>query len=151
MISGNMLITEGKVAIVASRFNEIIVERLIDGAKNTFLKHGLNVDCIDIYSVPGAWEIPLTCKRIARSGKYKGIVTLGCVIKGETPHFDFVAGGCASGLSNISLEQNIPISFGVLTTDTMEQAINRAGGKAGNKGIDAAAALIEMIDLLERI
>ena len=147
-----MKITEGKligtglkIAIVASRFNELVTSRLIDGAKDTLLRHDVSNGSIDIYWVPGAWELPLTAKEIVLSGKYDAVIALGAVIRGDTPHFDYV------GLAAVGLEHRVPVLFGVLTCDTLDQALLRAGSKAGNKGSDCALGAIEMANLLRNI
>ncbi len=136
-----------KIAIVASRFNEFITKELIGGAEDTLLRHNVNTDDIDLYRVPGAFEIPSACNKIAKSGKYNAVITLGAVIRGSTPHFDYVAAEVSKGVASVSMQYNIPVIFGVLTTDTIEQAVERAGTKAGNKGSDAAMAALEMINL----
>lgn len=150
-INGDCLPFDGKIAIVASRFNDFIVEQLIKGASSTCLRQGLTESQIEIISVPGAFELPYACKQVAKTGRFKGIIALGAVIRGGTPHFEYVAGECAKGIAKVSIEMDIPISFGVLTCDTIEQAIERAGTKAGNKGIDAALAAIELINLTAKI
>ena len=127
-----------KIAIVASRFNEFITKELIGGAEDTLLRHNVNTDDIYLYRVPGAFEIPSVCNKIAESGKYDAVITLGAVIRGSTPHFDYVAAEVSKGVASVSMKYNIPVIFGVLTTDTIEQAVERAGTKAGNKGSDAA-------------
>ncbi len=127
-----------RVAIVAGRFNEYIVDSLVKGATDTLVRQGVKPSQITLVQVPGCYELPLAAQRLARSGKYDAIVALGAVIRGATPHFDYVAGECASGLARVSLAEDLPVSFGVLTTETIEQAIERAGTKAGNKGADAA-------------
>jgi len=132
-----------KVAIVASRFNDFIVDKLVGGAVDALTRHGASREDITLVRIPGAFEMPLVAKKLAASGKYDGLVCLGAVIRGATPHFDFVANECAKGLAMVSLEFNIPLGFGVLTTDNLEQAIERAGSKAGNKGVDAAMAMLE--------
>lgn len=136
-----------KVAIVAARFNEIITKRLLEGAVDCLVRHGAPADDISVVWVPGAFEIPAAAARLAASGEIDAIVCVGAVIRGETPHFDYVAGGCAQGLSRLSLDSGIPVSFGVLTIETTEQAEARAGGKLGNKGFEAAAAAVEMANL----
>lgn len=146
-VAGN----DTKIAIVASRFNENIVESLLSGAIDSLARHGVDEKNITVVRVSGAWEIGVAALKLAKSKKYSGIIALGCVIKGETPHFDYVAGGCANALNNVSLQQELPVSFGVLTTNTVEQAVARAGGKAGNKGVEAALALLESINVLEKI
>ncbi len=140
-----------KIAIVASRFNEFITKELIGGAEDTLLRHNVNTDDIDLYRVPGAFEIPSVCNKIAKSGKYDAVITLGAVIRGSTPHFDYVAAEVSKGVAAVSMQYNIPVIFGVLTTDTIEQAVERAGTKAGNKGSDAAMAALEMINLYKGI
>jgi 6,7-dimethyl-8-ribityllumazine synthase len=136
-----------RFALVASRFNAFIVERLVEGALDALRRHGVSDDRITLVRVPGSWEIPFACARLARSGSVDAIVALGCVIRGATAHFDYVAGAAANGISSVAMETRVPIAFGVLTTDTIEQAIERAGTKAGNKGFDAALTAIEMVSL----
>jgi 6,7-dimethyl-8-ribityllumazine synthase len=137
-----------RVAIAASRFNETIVQRLVDGAVDGLRRHGVDADAIDVAWAPGAFELPLVARRLATSGRYDSVITLGAVIRGATSHYDLVAGQCAAGVQRAQLDSGIPIVFGVLTTDTIEQAVERAGTKAGNKGFEAAAAAIEMANLL---
>ncbi len=153
-----MKITEGKligtglkIAIVASRFNDLVTSRLIDGAKDTLMRHDVSGNSIDIYWVPGAWELPLIAKEIALTGKYDAIIALGAVIRGDTPHFDYVAAEASKGLASVGLEQRVPVLFGVLTCDNLEQALIRAGSKAGNKGSDCALGAIEMANLLKNV
>ena len=150
-IEGDLTIRDKKIALVASRFNSFVVEHLINGSKNTLLNHGAEESDIDLIYVPGAFEIPLALKKIASSGKYDGIVALGAVIRGGTPHFEYVAGECVKGISKVSLDSEVPIAFGVLTVDTVEQAIDRAGDNSGNKGAEAAESVIRMINLLEKL
>lgn len=138
---------EGRFAIVASRFNTVVVERLLAGAVETFRKHGVAQDRLDIVWVPGSFEMPVTAKRLAASERYRAVVCLGCILRGETDHYEHVATQAASGIMQASLATGVPIIFGVLTCDTLEQALHRAGGKAGNKGSDAACAALEMADL----
>lgn len=147
VFEGNYDGNGSKIAIVASRFNEFITKELIGGAEDTLLRHNVNTDDIDLYRVPGAFEIPSVCNKIAKSGKYDAVITLGAVIRGSTPHFDYVAAEVSKGVASVSMQYNIPVIFGVLTTDTIEQAVERAGTKAGNKGSDAAMAALEMINL----
>ena len=147
VFEGNFDGKGSKIAIVASRFNEFITKELIGGAEDTLLRHNVNTDDIDLYRVPGAFEIPSVCNKIAKSGKYDAVITLGAVIRGSTPHFDYVAAEVSKGVASVSMQYNIPVIFGVLTTDTIEQAVERAGRKAGNKGSDAAMAALEMINL----
>ncbi len=148
-IEGDLAIRDKKIALVAARFNSFIVEHLINGSKNTLLSSGAEESDIELFYVPGAFEIPLALKKIASSGKYDGIVALGAVIRGGTPHFEYVAGECVKGISKTSLDSEVPIAFGVLTVDTVEQAIDRAGTDSGNKGAEAAESVIRMINLLE--
>ena len=140
-----------RVAIVASRFNETIVKRLVDGALDCLRRHGVNDDDISLAWVPGAFEVPLAARRLAGSGDVDAVVCLGVVIKGETAHFDFVAGGAAQGIAATAQETGVPVTFGILTTETAEQAADRAGGKMGNKGFDAALAAIEMASLFQSL
>jgi len=137
--------------IVVSRFNAFITEKLLDGALDTLRRHGVGDKAITVVWAPGAFEIPLVTQKMAESGKYDAILALGCVIRGATAHFDYVAGEAAKGVGQVSMKTGIPVIFGVLTTDTIEQAIERAGTKAGNKGSDCAMAAIEMVSLLEKI
>jgi 6,7-dimethyl-8-ribityllumazine synthase len=148
---GNLATPTGRFAIVAARFNEFIVEKLIVGARDGLTRHGVADDAIDLVRVPGSFEIPPVAQRLAVSGKYAGIICLGAVIKGETDHYDYVAGSAANGVGQAALNSGVPVIFGILTCDTVEQAINRAGGKAGNKGTDAALAAIEMVNLLRQL
>lgn len=140
-----------RMAIVLSRFNSLIGDRLLEGALDTLKRHGVMDDAITLARVPGAFEIPLAASALAKSGKYDAVICLGAVIRGATAHFDYVAGPMASGLAGIAIDTGIPILFGVLTTDTIEQALERAGTKAGNKGADVAAAAIEMANLLQTL
>ncbi|HEU5074143.1 MAG TPA: 6,7-dimethyl-8-ribityllumazine synthase [Polyangiaceae bacterium] len=147
-VEGDFTIAEGaRFAIIASRFNSFIVEHLVEGAIDALLRHGAKPEALQIIKVPGSWEIPLTCQQVARHGDVAAIIALGAVIRGATPHFDHVAAQAAKGISQVSLDTGIPIAFGVLTTDTIEQAVERAGTKAGNKGYDAAMVAIEMVAL----
>ena len=151
-IIGGKLIAEGmKVAIVASRFNEFIVGKLIEGANDTLVRHGCSDDDIDLIWVPGAYEIPLIAKKLADSGKYDNVICLGAVIRGATTHYDYVCNEVSKGIASVSLESGIPVMFGVLTTENIEQAIERAGTKAGNKGAEVAMAAIEMSNLIKEI
>ena len=148
IIEGNLKL-EGseKVAIIASRFNHLITDRLIEGAKDAFIRNGGNEENLDLILVPGAFEIPFALKRALKKDIYDGIVCLGAVIRGATPHFDYVAAEATKGIANTTLQFDTPVTFGLLTTDTIEQAIERAGTKAGNKGFEAMLGLIEMINL----
>lgn len=140
-----------KVGIVAARFNEFITSKLICGAEDALVRHEVAKDDIELAWVPGAFEIPLVAKKMAKSGKYDAIITLGAVIKGATPHFDYVCAEVSKGVASVSLESEMPIIFGVLTTNTIEEAIQRAGTKSGNKGFDAGVTAIEMINLLKEM
>ncbi len=139
-----------RFCIVIARFNDFIGSKLLSGAIDAFIRHGVKEENIDVVWVPGAFEIPLTCKKMAKKG-YSAIVALGAVIKGSTPHFDYVASELSKGIANVSLTEDIPVIFGVLTTDNIEQAIERAGTKSGNKGFDAAKSAIEMVNLINNI
>jgi 6,7-dimethyl-8-ribityllumazine synthase len=147
VFEGHLVGTGLKVGIVVGRFNEFITSKLLGGAEDAFKRHGVAEDDIDVAWVPGAYEIPMIAKRMAESGKYDAIVTLGTVIRGSTPHFDYVCSEVSKGVASISLSSGVPVIFGVLTTDSIEQAIERAGTKAGNKGWDAATGAIEMANL----
>ena len=149
-IEGDLTINNKKVAIVAARFNYFVVEHLISGAKEALLKSGTKENDIEIFYVPGAFEIPLALKKVVGTGKFDGVVALGAVIRGGTPHFEYVAGECVKGISQIALDSDIPIAFGVLTVDTVEQAIERSGGSE-NKGAEAAESTIRMISLIEKL
>ena len=142
---------EDRYAILVGRFNSFVVEHLLDGAVDTLKRHGVNSDNITIVRAPCAWELPVVAKKLAASGKYDAIIALGAVIRGSTPHFDFVAGECSKGLGVVGLEYSLPVINGVLTTDSIEQAIERSGTKAGNKGSEAAVTAIEMVNLLKAI
>ncbi|MDN4503237.1 6,7-dimethyl-8-ribityllumazine synthase [Alteromonadaceae bacterium BrNp21-10] len=152
IIEGNIRATGKKFALVVARFNAFVVESLVDGALDTLERHGeVNEQDITVVRVPGAYELPLVAKKLAESGKFDAIIALGAVIRGGTPHFDFVAGECNKGLAQVSLEYGIPVSFGVITTDSIEQAIERSGTKAGNKGSDAALGALEMVNVVAQI
>ena len=148
---GDLIVRDLRFALVVSRFNDFVVEPLVRGAVDALKRHGAPEKQIEIVRVPGAFDIPVVARKLAQSRRYEALVALGAVIRGQTPHFDYVAGECASGLARIALESGVPIGFGVLTTDTIEQAVDRAGGKAGNKGADAALAALEMANLLRRL
>jgi 6,7-dimethyl-8-ribityllumazine synthase len=150
-LSGDLAARDLRFAIVASRFNEFIVDSLVRGAVDALLRHGAGEKQVEIIRVPGAYDLPFVVKRVATSKRYDAIVALGAVVRGATPHFDHVAGQCASGLARVSEETGVPVAFGVLTTDTIEQAIERAGTKAGNKGADAALCALELANLLRRL
>lgn len=146
------LVAKGfRFAIICSRFNDFIVNRLLDGAMDALLRHGAEEPKIDVLKVPGAFEIPLTAKKAAKSEKYDAVICLGAVIRGSTPHFEYVAAEVTKGIATVGLETEIPITFGILTTDNIEQAIERAGTKSGNKGWDAAISAIEMVNLLKQV
>jgi 6,7-dimethyl-8-ribityllumazine synthase len=148
IIEGNLVVPRGtRFGIVASRFNHFVVDRLVEGAMDALLRHGAQSQAITLVRVPGAWELPLIARRLAGSEKVDAVIALGAVIRGSTPHFDYVAGEAAKGLAAAAGANTVPIAFGVLTTDTIEQAIERAGTKAGNKGWDAAVGAIEMVAL----
>ncbi len=151
VFEGKLLARDLKFGIIVSRFNDFIGERLLGGALDALKRSGADEDHIEIFKVPGAFEIPLVAKKAATSGKYDALICLGAVIRGSTPHFDYVAAEVSKGIANVAIDAGVPISFGVLTTDTIEQAIERAGTKAGNKGWDAAVAAIEMANLLKQI
>jgi 6,7-dimethyl-8-ribityllumazine synthase len=140
-----------KIAIAAARFNAYIVDSLVSGALDALTRHGVARKDLTLVRVPGCFELPLVVKRLAATGRYDGVIALGAVIRGATPHFDYVAGQCAAGLAQTSLTTDVPVAFGVLTTNTIEQAIERAGTKAGNKGADAAMTILEMTSLLGRL
>lgn len=148
-IEGKFTIGDVKIAIVASRFNELIVSKLISGAEDGLVRHGVKTESIDLIWVPGAYELPLIAQRAADSGKYAAVICLGAVIRGNTPHFEYVSAEVSKGVAQVGLNANLPVIFGVLTTDSIEQAIERAGTKAGNKGFEAALTAIEMISLIE--
>ncbi|MBK8066878.1 MAG: 6,7-dimethyl-8-ribityllumazine synthase [Rhodanobacteraceae bacterium] len=150
-IEGDFSAPSGRIALLASRFNELVVARLIDGARDALLRHGVADEQLTLVRVPGAFELPLTADKLAASGRFEAIVALGCVIRGDTAHFDYVAGGAANGLMQVSLDHGLPVGFGVLTVDTLEQALDRAGAKAGNKGADAALAVIEQLNLVRQL
>lgn len=150
-IEGNLSAAGIRFNLLATRFNGFIVDRLIDGALDTLRRHGANDTDIEIIRIPGAYELPMVAKAVAQRKGCDAIIALGCVIRGGTPHFDYVAGECAKGLAQVAMESGIPLGFGVLTTDTIEQAIERAGTKAGNKGVDAAISAIEMVNLFKQL
>lgn len=150
-IEGDMLIRDASFAVVVSRFNSFIVDSLLGGAIDTLKRHGADGADIHLIRVPGAFEMPLVAQRLAAAGGYDAIIAIGAVIRGGTPHFEYVAGECTKGLASVSLRHDVPVAFGVLTVDTIEQAIERAGAKAGNKGAEAALSAIEMVSLLRRL
>lgn len=148
---GKLIGKDLKVAIVVSRFNDFITGRLLEGAKDTLIRHDVNEDNIDVAFVPGAFEIPLVAKKLASSGNYDAVITLGCVIRGATSQYDYVCNEVAKGVSKVNDQTNVPVIFGILTTESIEQAVERAGTKAGNKGAEAAVSAIEMANLLKSI
>ncbi len=150
-IEGNLTAAKLKFGIIVGRFNSFIGERLLEGALDALLRHGASPDDIVVARVPGAFEIPLATKKMAQSGSYDAIICLGAVIRGATPHFDYVASEVTKGIAHVSLETGVPVAFGVLTTDTIEQAVERAGTKAGNKGFDAAMTAIETANLFKEM
>jgi 6,7-dimethyl-8-ribityllumazine synthase len=141
----------GRFALVAARFNQLVVDGLVAGAREALSRHGIAEENIDLIRVPGSFEIPLVAQRLAQSGKYAAIICLGAVIRGDTDHYDHVAGSAVSGIARVGLDTGVPVILGVLTCDTLEQALNRAGAKAGNKGFDAALTAIEMVNLLHQL
>jgi 6,7-dimethyl-8-ribityllumazine synthase len=151
VIEGKLIAKDLKFAIVVSRFNDFITSKLLDGAMDAIIRHGGSNNNVDVVRVPGAFEMPVVAKKLAETKKYDAIVCLGAVIRGATPHFEYIASEVAKGLATVSLETGVPVSFGVLTTDTLEQAIERAGTKAGNKGFDAAMSAIEMANLFKQL
>lgn len=150
-VEGELIVRNARFGIVLGRFNAFIGERLLEGAIDTLLRHGAEEANIEIVRVPGAYEIPLAAKTMAESKKYDALIALGAVIRGATPHFDYVAGECSKGLAQVNMQYDMPVAFGVLTVDNIEQAIERAGTKAGNKGVDAALSAIEMVNLLKKL
>jgi 6,7-dimethyl-8-ribityllumazine synthase len=148
---GSFAPPQGRFALVAARFNSVIVDQLIAGAMDCLKRHGVADDAIDLVRVPGSLEIPPVAKRLAKSGKYAAVICLGAIIRGDTDHYDHVAAGAASGIAQAALETGVPIMFGVLTCNTVEQAVDRAGAKGGNKGFDAAMAAIEMVNLMRQL
>ena len=150
-IEGTLEANGGKYAIVVGRWNAFVVESLLNGAIDSLTRHGVPSEDITVVRCPGAFEIPLTVKKAAKTGRFDAIIALGAVIRGGTPHFDFVANECVKGMAQVNLDQEIPVSFGVLTVDTIEQAIERSGTKAGNKGEEAAMAAFEMVSLLKKL
>lgn len=148
---GHLVGTDLKIGIVAGRFNDFITGKLLSGAEDALRRHGVNEQDIDVAWVPGAFEIPIVAKKMAASKKYDAIITLGTVIRGSTPHFDYVCSEVAKGVAKVNIDEGLPVIFGVITTDTIEQAIERAGTKAGNKGWDAATSAIEMANLMKQL
>ena len=151
VLEGQLIATGLRFGIVVSRFNSFITERLLGGAMDALTRHGAAEDMVDVVKVPGSWEVPLVAGELARQHRYDAVVCLACVIRGETPHFDYVAAEAAKGVAHVSAETGVPVAFGVLTTNTLEQAIDRAGAKSGNKGFDAAMTAVEMANLLRTL
>lgn len=151
VIEGHFGAKDRKFGIAVSRFNEFITSKLLGGALDALRRHGVDDNAVTVAWAPGSFELPLVVKRMAESGKYDAVIALGCVIRGATPHFEYVAAEAAKGIGQTALQANVPVLFGVLTTDTIEQAVERAGTKAGNKGADAAMAAIEMVNLMEQL
>jgi 6,7-dimethyl-8-ribityllumazine synthase len=151
VLEGNLIATNQRIGIVAARFNEFITSKLLGGAVDAFVRHGGDEEDLDVAWVPGAFEIPLVAKKMVQSGKYDAVICLGAVIRGATPHFDMVANEATKGVAHVGLECEIPVVFGILTTDSIEQAVERAGTKAGNKGFEAMTTAIEMVNLLDDI
>jgi len=151
IITGQLTEGSGRFALVAARFNQLIVDRLVDGARDGLRRHGVTADAVELVWVPGSFELPLVAQTLAGSGRYAAVICLGCVIQGETDHYDYVCAQAASGIARAGLETGVPVIFGVLTCDTLEQAMNRAGGKGGNKGVDAALAALEMASLMAKL
>ncbi len=150
-IEGMMDAKGVRIAIVATRFNDFVVDRLISGAIDYLTRHGAERENLTLVRVPGAFELPVVCQKLASSGKYDGLLALGAVIRGATPHFDFVSSESTKGIAHVSLQYGLPVGFGLLTTDNLEQAIERAGSKGGNKGVEAASALLETIRVMEQL
>ena len=151
LFEGKMIAGDIKIGLVAARFNEFIVNKLVGGAEDGLVRHGVKTENIDLAWVPGAFEIPLIASKMAKSGKYDAVIALGAVIRGSTSHYDYVCAEVSKGIAQVSLSADIPVLFGVLTTDTIEQAIERAGTKAGNKGYDCALSAVEMINLIKEL
>jgi 6,7-dimethyl-8-ribityllumazine synthase len=151
LYEGKLTLKDEKIAIIVGRFNDFFGQKLLEGALDILVRHGANEKNISVFKVPGSFEIPATASKIASTSKYDGIICLGAVIRGSTPHFDYVSAEVTKGVAQVSMQSGIPVIFGVITTDNIEQAIERSGTKAGNKGADAAVALIEMINLYKEI
>ena len=151
MLEGQLTAQGLRFAIVVSRFNSLVTQRLLDGALDALRRHGADDDAITVVYVPGSFEIPLAAKRLAQSGAFDAVICLGCIIRGDTPHFEYVASEAAKGIAQVMLETGVPVVFGVVTADNLEQALERAGAKAGNRGFDAAMTAMEMANLLQKI
>lgn len=150
-VKGDMVVKNKKFALIVSRFNEFISSKLLEGAKDTFFRHGAGENDLSIYWVPGSFEIPAVAQKLAKSKKFDSIVCLGALLRGDTPHFDYIASEAAKGIAKVSMDEGIPCVFGIITADTLEQAIERAGTKSGNKGRDAAMTAIELVNLYDKI
>ncbi|MFO0799070.1 MAG: 6,7-dimethyl-8-ribityllumazine synthase [Gemmataceae bacterium] len=148
LYEGDFRTPAGRFALVAARFNAVVVDQLTAGALDALKRHGVTDDRIDVVRVPGSFEIPVVAQRLGKSGRYAAVICLGCIIRGDTDHYDHVAGAATSGIARAGLDAGVPVVFGVLTTDTLEQAVHRAGAKAGNKGFEAAVTAVEMVNLL---
>jgi 6,7-dimethyl-8-ribityllumazine synthase len=151
ILEGNFAPPAGRFALVAARFNHVIVDQLVQGAVDALTRHGVADQAIDIVRVPGSFEIPAVAQRLAASQQYAAVVCLGAVIRGDTDHYDYVASAAANGVASVALASGVPVIFGILTCETLEQALNRAGGKSGNKGFEAAVAAIEMVNLIHQL
>ncbi|MFH1381104.1 MAG: 6,7-dimethyl-8-ribityllumazine synthase [Candidatus Omnitrophota bacterium] len=151
IVKGDMVVKDAKIGIVVSRFNEFLSSKLLDGAADTLLRHGVSEDDISVFWVPGSFEIPAVAARLAKSKKFDAVICLGTVIRGDTPHFDYISNEVAKGVAQVAFNESVPCIFGIITADTLEQAIGRAGTKNGNKGRDAALSAIEMINLYKKV
>jgi 6,7-dimethyl-8-ribityllumazine synthase len=151
LYEGDFSSPDGRFALVAARFNGFVVEQLVDGALDALHRHGVPDDRVDLVRVPGSFEIPLVAQKLGRSGQYAAVICLGCIIRGDTDHYDHVAGSATSGIASAAIDSGVPVIYGVLTCDTLEQAIHRAGAKAGNKGFEAALTAIEMVNLFKKL
>lgn len=150
-VKGDMVVKNKKFALIVSRFNEFISSKLLEGAKDTFFRHGAGENDLSVYWVPGSFEIPAVAQKLAKSKKFDSIVCLGALLRGDTPHFDYIASEAAKGIAKVSMDEGMPCVFGIITADTLEQAIERAGTKSGNKGRDAAMTAIELVNLYDKI
>jgi len=150
-IQGNLVVTKERFALVVTRFNDFITSRLLTGAVDTLQRHGCPDAQMTVVRVPGSYELPLAARKLADTGRYDAIICLGCIVRGQTPHFEYIAAECAKGVAQVALESGTPVTFGVITADTLEQAVERAGAKAGNKGSDAAMAAIELASLYAQL
>lgn len=151
IIDANLVVDSSSFAIVVARWNDFFADKLVSGAIDALVRHGADPDRITVVKCPGAFEVPMVCDKVARTGRFDGIIGLGVLIRGSTPHFDYISAEATKGIANVSLDRQIPISFGVLTVDTLEQAIERSGSKAGNKGEEAALAAVEMVNLYKQL